>query len=92
MKKTDFVSIIVPCYNEEPVMPLFYEAITGVAAELSEYRFEFIFVDDGSKDGTLETARSLAAKDSRVDQVPHADPDPDLVGSFLAGHIERAQL
>ena len=66
MKKTDFVSIIVPCYNEEPVMPLFYEAITGVAAELSEYRFEVIFVDDGSKDGTLETARSLAAKDSRV--------------------------
>lgn len=33
-----------------------------------------------------------AAKDSRVDQIPHADPDPDLVGAFLAGHIERAQL
>jgi len=47
-------------------MPLFYDAITKVAAELSGYRFEFIFVDDGSKDGTLETARALAAKDSRV--------------------------
>lgn len=67
MKK---LSIIVPCYNEEEVLPLFYEEITRVTAEMKrahdELCFEFLFIDDGSKDKTLEGLRALAAQDERV--------------------------
>lgn len=51
MKK---VSIIVPCYNEEESLPIFYETIVKTAKELKDkVVFEFLFVDDGSKDKTL---------------------------------------
>ena len=60
------ISVVVPCYNEEEVLPLFYREITRVAASMPEYRFEFLFVDDGSRDGTLAAVRELAGKDERV--------------------------
>ena len=64
------VSIVVPCYNEEEVLPLFYDEITRVTNEMkaahNELEFEFLFVDDGSKDKTLEGFHALADKDSRV--------------------------
>ena len=63
------ISLVVPCYNEEESMPLFYAEVTRVAAEMKESHgadFEFIFVDDGSRDGTLRVARELHAKDERV--------------------------
>lgn len=67
MKK---LSIIVPCYNEEEVLPLFYEEITRVMAEMKrahdELCFELLFVDDGSKDKTLEGLRALAKQDPQV--------------------------
>lgn len=60
------ISIIVPCYNEQEVLPLFYEEVTRVAGLMGEYDFEFLFVDDGSKDKTMEVIHALAAKDERV--------------------------
>lgn len=63
MKK---VSLVVPCYNEEQALPRFWEETNKVISELNNYEFEFIFVDDGSKDGTLDVLRSLASEDSRV--------------------------
>lgn len=63
MKK---ISIIVPCWNEEESIPLFYEEITKTAKEMSKVEFEFIFINDGSKDKTLEQFRILAKKDDRV--------------------------
>ena len=60
------ISIIVPCYNEEEAMPLFYEEITKTASTFDKVDFEFIFVNDGSRDRTLEVARDLAKKDKRV--------------------------
>lgn len=60
------ISIIVPCYNEEESMPLFYEEITKVAKTFNKVDFEFIFVNDGSRDKTLEIARDLAKEDKRV--------------------------
>ncbi len=60
------ITVIVPCYNEQEVLPLFYQEITRVAGEMSEYQFEFLFVDDGSRDRTLELAKELAEKDQRV--------------------------
>ena len=62
----DKISIIVPCYNEEEAMPIFYEEIVKVAKEMKKVDFEFIFVNDGSRDKTLEVARELHQKDERV--------------------------
>lgn len=64
------VSIVVPCYNEQEVLPLFYDEITKVTDNMSvqypELEFEYLFINDGSKDKTLEILRSLADKDKRV--------------------------
>ena len=63
------ISLIVPCYNEEEAMPLFYKEASRVAAEMKTSHgadFEFIFVDDGSRDGTLRVARELHTQDDRV--------------------------
>lgn len=63
------ISLVVPSYNEEEAMPLFYQEASRVAAEMKESHgadFEFIFVDDGSKDGTLRVARELHDRDPRV--------------------------
>ena len=60
------ISIIVPCYNEEESMPLFYEEICKVADSFKKVDFEFIFVNDGSRDRTLKIARSLSHNDKRV--------------------------
>ena len=64
MAKT--ISVIVPCFNEQEVLPIFYKEITKVAADMAGYDFEFIFVDDGSKDETLNECKKLAESDDRV--------------------------
>jgi len=60
------ISVIVPCYNEQEVLALFYNEITRVSREMTEYNFEYLFVNDGSKDNTLSILKELAEKDSRV--------------------------
>ena len=64
MKKS--VSLIVPCYNEEESLPIFYEAVCEVAQVLENYQITMLLVNDGSKDRTLSIMRELAAKDERV--------------------------
>lgn len=64
MKK--LISVIVPCYNEQEVLRLFYDEISFVAGKMSAYDFEFIFVNDGSRDNTLNICKELAEKDERV--------------------------
>ncbi|HFI0232371.1 TPA: glycosyltransferase family 2 protein [Streptococcus suis] len=59
------ISVIVPCYNEEEAIPYFYEAMETVRKEMGD-RFEYIFVNDGSKDGTLKVLRQLAGQDKAV--------------------------
>ena len=63
MKK---LSVIVPCYNEEDVLEPFFDEITVVAAGCTNYEFEFIYVDDGSRDNTQNVIESFAKKDARV--------------------------
>ena len=60
------ISIIVPCYNEQESLPLFYDEIVKVTKKMAKVNFEFIFVNDGSKDSTLEISRELSKKDKRV--------------------------
>lgn len=63
MKK---LSVIVPCYNEEDVLPAFYKEITKVADECDDYKFELLFVNDGSKDDTQSIIEAFAKNDDRV--------------------------
>lgn len=63
------LSIVVPCYNEQESLPLFYKEISRVADEMAHSHaaeFEFIFIDDGSKDDTLAIAKNLHKQDKRV--------------------------
>ena len=64
MKK---ISIIVPMFNEEQVINMFYDETKKVLKEIEEkYTYEFIFVDDGSKDNTLNLVKELREKDDKV--------------------------
>lgn len=63
------VSIIVPCYNEEESLPHFFKEIVLVADQLPQYRFEVIFVNDGSKDQTLNLLKQYSQLDSRMHYV-----------------------
>lgn len=65
MKK---VSIIVPCYNEEESIPLFYKEIKKVFSKIN-YKLELIFVNDGSKDKTLELIKNLSKKDKEANYI-----------------------
>ena len=60
------ISVIVPCYNEQESLPYFYEEICKVAKEMKDNKFELLFINDGSKDKTLEILRALAKEDKRV--------------------------
>ena len=60
------LSVIVSCYNEEETIPMFYPAIVAVAEKMDNLDFEFLFVDDGSKDNSLKIIKKYAAKDNRV--------------------------
>lgn len=56
------ISIIVPCYNEQETLAIFYNEVLKVMAEMNNYEFEIIGIDDGSKDKTLEILKELASK------------------------------
>lgn len=65
----DKISLIVPCYNEEQALPFLYQEIIKLAKEMPEQEFEFIFINDGSKDKTLELVKQLKQDDDRVHYV-----------------------
>lgn len=61
------LTLIVPCYNEEAVLPLFYEETSKIiSGELSDYKVDLLFVDDGSKDKTLDIVKDLAMRYQNV--------------------------
>lgn len=64
MKKK--LSVVVSCYNEEKALPLFYKEINRISKKMKYLDFEFIFVNDGSRDNTLGVIKKLRCKDKRV--------------------------
>lgn len=64
MKK--LISLIIPCYDEEAGLDILYKALQDVSEQLPNYNFEFLFINDGSKDRTLDLIESYANNDSRV--------------------------
>ena len=64
------ISVIVPCYNEEKALPLFYEELNKHMKEFPEnVDFEILLVNDGSKDDTLKVIKELENKDSRIKHI-----------------------
>lgn len=67
--KKEKISVIVSCYNEQESIPYFYEEITKISKKMKDLDFEYLFVNDGSKDNTLKIVKDLAEKDDRVKYV-----------------------
>lgn len=59
-------SFVVPCFNEQESIPYYYEEMMKQIPKLKGLEFEFVFVDDGSKDNTLSEIRKLREQDDRV--------------------------
>ena len=60
------ISILIPAYNEQDVLRHLYERLHKLAGETTNYAFEFLFVNDGSQDKTLEIIKTYAARDHRI--------------------------
>lgn len=61
------LSIVVPCYNEEDVIDIFYDKLMEITAKISDkYDYEIVFVDDGSSDNTFSKMKSLRGKNSKI--------------------------
>lgn len=60
----DKISIIVPCFNEEDVVSMFYQETTKQLHRISDIDYELLFINDGSKDHTASVLKELAEKDS----------------------------
>lgn len=67
MKK--LISIVIPMFNEESTLEILYEELNKVVLSMENYSFEYIFVNDGSKDRTLSILKELAAQDEKVKYV-----------------------
>ena len=66
----DRISVIVPCYNEQEAIPIFYNEILKTADSLRQKaEIQILFVNDGSKDASLAEMKKLAEQDSRVKYV-----------------------
>ena len=63
MKK---ITIIVPAYNEEESLPYLYERLEKLINSIENYEFELLFVNDGSKDNTINLIKEYREKDSRI--------------------------
>lgn len=63
------LSLVVPAYNEEDSIPIFYEEVKRLDSQLKDIYVEYLFIDDGSRDNTLEVLRELNEKDSCVHYV-----------------------
>lgn len=60
------ISIVVPCFNEQEALPFFYKEFKSLTTKMSYEDFELIFVDDGSRDKTLDTIKDIAKNDTRI--------------------------
>jgi len=60
------ISILIPAYNEQESLELLFDRLEKLAASIHDYHFEFLFINDGSRDNTLEIIKAHAERDSRV--------------------------
>lgn len=60
------LSIVVPCYNEQEVIPVFLEELYKITDKMKSYQFEIVFVNDGSTDRTLHDIKNYARTDAQI--------------------------
>lgn len=85
------VTIVVPCYNEEEMLPLYFKKAEELFKDTSEYAFDFIFVNDGSKDKTLELLKAEAEKKKNVSYISFSrnfGQDPAIQAGLKAAQGE----
>ncbi len=63
------ITILIPAYNEEESLPFLYERVSKIMNEIRNYEFELLFVNDGSKDKTLDEIKKMREEDSRISYV-----------------------
>jgi len=83
---TKLITILTPCYNEEPNVRELHRRLMAVAAELPAYSFEHLFIDNASTDGTVVVLRAMAAEDPCVKVIVNArnvGPDRSGMHAFL---------
>ncbi|MDD6879754.1 MAG: glycosyltransferase family 2 protein [bacterium] len=68
-KEKKILTVIVPCYNEQDTINIFYKEINKVSKIMNYIDFEFLFINDGSKDNTLNILRKLSKKDERLNYI-----------------------
>ncbi len=65
-KNKELITLIVPCFNEQESLPKFYQEANKITKRMSSVDFEFLFINDGSKDNTINLIKELSKKDKRV--------------------------
>ena len=63
------ITLLIPAYNEQEVLEPLFERLDTLAKSTKHYQFEFLFVNDGSRDDTLEIIKQRAEKDSRISYI-----------------------
>ncbi len=63
------ISILIPAYNEQAVLPMLFKRLQGLAKKQPDYNFEFLFINDGSKDDTLRIIQQAATVDTRISYI-----------------------
>jgi glycosyltransferase involved in cell wall biosynthesis len=81
---TKLVSVVTPCYNEEANVRELYQRIKAVFDALPAYRYEHIFIDNASRDGTVAVLRELAAADCNVKVIVNSRNFGPIRSSFYA--------
>ena len=66
MENKKLITILIPAYNEEEVLQMLYYRLKDLMNTLPNYDFELLFVNDGSKDNTLNIIKNLRSQDKRV--------------------------
>jgi glycosyltransferase involved in cell wall biosynthesis len=86
-----YLSLVVPCLNEETAIPLFYDEAVKICASINE-NFEIIFVDDGSRDNTINILRQLANQDKHIHYISFSrnfGKEAALLAGLQAAHGEH---
>lgn len=89
------VELIVPCFNEEEMVELFYETTNKIVSKINGYSFSFIFIDDGSKDNTIIKIKNLASKYDNVKYISFSrnfGKEAAMYAGFKASTADRVAV
>ena len=80
------ISLIIPCYNEEAVLKLLFKELQKISIEMRTHDFEFLFINDGSSDGTLKILKEFSQ------EVQKNELHPDVKKALEEAKVLKSQL